>query len=198
MSFAVKSVNDTSTRVGDVVTPEASGIYVDTFADDTIGIAVIASHQQRNNGVNGAVVNGWYTRPGDDIMPNGSTDAKLADDENQINRPTTAGSNYSLPQSMAYNIAEYRSKRTNGQLVLQMAPSDNTSFTLDYIRSEFDLERSYSDLSAWFSNTAAVSQSSEWSDGPISSPIYYSEVVDNADFAMGTGCLLYTSPSPRD
>ena len=187
MSFAVKSVNDTSTRVGDVVTPEASGIYVDTFADDTIGIAVIASHQQRNNGVNGAVVNGWYTRPGDDIMPNGSRDAKLADDENQINRPTTAGSNYSLPQSMAYNIAEYRSKRTNGQLVLQMAPSDNTSITLDYIRSEFDLERSYSDLSAWFSNTAAVSQSSEWSDGPISSPIYYSEVVDNADFAMGTG-----------
>ena len=137
--------------------------------------------------MNGAVVNGWYTRPGDDIMPNGSRDAKLADDENQINRPTTAGSNYSLPQSMAYNIAEYRSKRTNGQLVLQMAPSDNTSITLDYIRSEFDLERSYSDLSAWFSNTAAVSQSSEWSDGPISSPIYYSEVVDNADFAMGTG-----------
>ena len=45
------------------------------------------------------------------------------------------------------------------QLVLQMAPSDNTSITLDYIRSEFDLERSYSDLSAWFSNTAAVSQS---------------------------------------
>ena len=28
MSFAVKSVNDTSTRVGDVVTPEASGISV--------------------------------------------------------------------------------------------------------------------------------------------------------------------------
>ena len=137
--------------------------------------------------MNGAVVNGWYTRPGDDIMPNGSSDPKVADDENQIDRPTTAGSNYSLPQSMAYNIAEYRSKRTNGQLVLQMAPSDNTSVTLDYIRSEFELERSYSDLSAWFSNTAAVSQSSQWSDGPISSPIYYSEVVDNADFAMGTG-----------
>ena len=142
MSFGIKSVNDTSTRVGDEYTPEASGIYMDKFADDTIGIAVIASHQERNNGVNGSVVNGWYTRPGDDIMPNGSRDPKVADDENQIDRPTTAGSNYSLPQSMAYNIAEYRSKRTNGQLVLQMAPSDNTSVTLDYIRSEFELELS--------------------------------------------------------
>ena len=88
---------------------------------------------------------------------------------------------------MAYNIAEYRSERTNGQIVLQMAPSDSLTMTMDFIRSEFDLERSYSDMSAWFSNTAALSQTSEWSDGPISSPIFYSERVNNADFAMGTG-----------
>lgn len=187
MSFGIKAVNDTSTRVGDEYTPEFSGIYMDTFADDTIGIAIIASRQERNNGVNGASVGGWYTRPGDDIMPNGSKDAKLATDENQVNRPTTADSNYSLPQSMAYNIAEYRSERTNNQVVLQMAPSDSVTMTMDYIQSEFDLERSYSDMSAWFSNTAAVSQSSEWSAGPISSPVFYSEVVDDADFAMGTG-----------
>ena len=89
----------------------------------------------------------------------------------------TADSNYSLPQSMAYNIAEYRSKRTNGQVVIQMAPSDSVTMTLDYIQSEMDLDRSYSDLSAWFSNTAAISQSSEWTDGPIAAPIYYQETV---------------------
>ncbi|MDG0970307.1 MAG: TonB-dependent receptor [Porticoccaceae bacterium] len=186
-SISLKSVNDTSTRVGDEYTPEFSGIYMDTFADGTIGLAVIASRQERNNGVNAASTGGWYTRPGDDIMPNGSKDPKLATDENQVNRPTTADTNYSLPQSMAYNIAEYRSERTNGQVVLQMAPSDSVTMTLDYIRSEYDLERSYSDLSAWFSNTAAVSQTSQWTDGPISSPVFYSEVVNNADFAMGTG-----------
>jgi TonB-dependent receptor len=180
-SVSVKTVNDTSTRVGDEYTPEFSGIYMDTFADDTIGIAVIASRQERNNGVNGASVGGYYTRAGD------GADQKLATDDNQVNRPLTADANYSLPQSMAYNIAEYRSERTNGQIVLQMAPSDSLTMTMDYIRSEFDLERSYSDMSAWFSNTAALSQSSEWSDGPISSPIFYSERVNNADFAMGTG-----------
>ena len=180
-SLSVKTVNDTSTRVGDEYTPEFSGIYMDTFADETIGIAVIASRQERNNGVNAASVGGYYTRSGD------GADQKLATDENQVNRPLTADANYSLPQSMAYNIAEYRSERTNGQIVLQMAPSDSLTMTMDFIRSEFDLERSYSDMSAWFSNTAALSQTSEWSDGPISSPIFYSERVNNADFAMGTG-----------
>tara|TARA_B110001450_G_scaffold85110_1_gene80969 strand:- start:85 stop:3111 length:3027 start_codon:yes stop_codon:yes gene_type:complete len=199
-SVSAKAVNDTSTRVGDEYTPEFSGIYMDTFADDTIGIAVIASRQERNNGVNAAVVNGWFTRPGNDceLASSGVEPEdwpKLPCDlatgvpnaENQINRPLTADSNYSLPQSMAYNVAEYRSERTNGQVVLQMAPSDSVTMTMDYIRSEFDLERSYSDMSAWFSNRTALSQSSEWTDGSIATPIFYSERVNNADFAMGTG-----------
>ncbi|MCH9693539.1 MAG: TonB-dependent receptor [Gammaproteobacteria bacterium] len=187
-SLAGKTVYDTSTRAGDVVTPEFSGIYLGHFMDDTVGIAVTASHQTRNNGVNAASTGGWYTRPGDDLLPGAVTaDPRVVNDANQINRPQTAGETYSIPQSMAYNIAEFESERTNAQIVLQWAPTDNITATLDYIRSEFELERSYSDLSAWFSNTAAVSQSSEWTDGPIASPIYYSEVVNNADFAMGTG-----------
>jgi len=186
-SLAAKTVYDTSTRAGDEITPEFSGIYLGHFMDDTVGIAITASHQIRNNGVNAASVGGWFTRPGDDVLPDGSTQSRLANDANQINRPQTADESYSLPQSMAYNISEFESERTNAQLVLQWAPTDNITTTVDYIRSEFDLERSYSDLSAWFSNTAAVSQASEWTDGPIASPVYYSEVVDNADFAMGTG-----------
>ncbi len=187
-SLAAKTVYDTSTRTGDEVTPEFSGIYLGRFMDDRVGIAVTASHQTRNNGVNAASVGGWYTRPGDDLLPGAtSPDRRLANDANQINRPQTADETYSLPQSMAYNIAEFESERTNAQLVLQFAPTDTVTTTVDYIRSEFELDRRYSDLSAWFSNTAAVSQASEWTDGPIASPIYYSEVVNNADFAMGTG-----------
>lgn len=186
-SFAGKTVFDTSTRTGDDITPEFSGIYLGRFMDDTIGIAITASHQTRNNGVNAASTGGWYTRPGDDILPDGSFAPIVVNDANQINRPQSADESYSIPQSMAYNISEFESERTNAQIVLQWAPTENITTTLDYIRSEFDLERKYSDLSAWFSNTAAVSQASEWTDGPIASPIYYSEVLNNADFAMGTG-----------
>ena len=186
-SLAAKTVFDTSTRTGDDVTPEFSGIYLDRFMDDTVGIAITASHQVRNNGVNTAFVNGWYTRPGDDVLPDGTTQALVPNDANQINRPTSPNENYSIPQSMAYNIAEYKTERTNAQLVLQWAPTENITTTVDYIRSEFDLERSYSDLSAWFTNTAALSQTSSWTPDAISSPYIYTETLDNADFAMGTG-----------
>ncbi len=193
MSLAAKSVYDLSTRTGDDITPEFSGIYLNRFMDDTVGIAVVASHQVRNSGANAASIGGWYTRPGDDILPDGSTDIRVVNDENQINRPQTADATYSIPQSMAYNMSEFETERTNAQLVLQWAPTDDITTTVDYIRSEFDLERTYSDLSAWFSNTAALSQASSWTDGPIASPIYYTETNDNNDFAMGTGRDGYTN-----
>ena len=187
LSLAARAVMDTSTRTGDSVTPEISGIYLGRFMDDKIGIAVTASHQVRNNGVNSGQVNGWYTRPGDDVLPDGSVDVRVVNDANQINRPQTADESYSIPQAVAYNIAEFESERNNAQVVLQWAPREDVTVSVDYIRSEFELDRSYSDLSAWFSNTAALSQSSEWTNGPIASPIIYTETNDNNDFAMGTG-----------
>jgi TonB-dependent receptor len=186
-NLAAKAVADTSTRTGDSVTPEISGIYSGRFADDKFGIAITGSYQTRNNGVNTGQVNGWYTRPGDDMLPDGTIDPRVPNDENQVNRTTSPDENYSIPQSVAYNIAEYSQERKNGQVVLQWAPTENITATVDYLRSEYDLERSYSDLSAWFSNTAALSQSSEWDDNPISTPIIYTETNDFNDFAMGTG-----------
>jgi TonB-dependent receptor len=187
-SLAAKTVYDTSTRTGKDITPELSGIYLGRYFDDTIGIAITASHQVRNNGVNTAFVNGWYTRPGDDTLPDGTIEARVPVDENNVGRPTSPDENYSILQSMAYNIAEYETERTNAQVVLQWAPTENITTTVDYIRSEFDLERSYNDLSAWFSNTAALSQSSEWyTDRPIATPLIYTEENDFDDFAMGTG-----------
>ena len=129
LSIAAKAVADMSTRTGDSVTPEISGIYLGTFADDTVGIAITASHQVRNNGVNSAQVNGWYTRPGDDVLPDGSTDARVPNDANQINRPTSPDENYSIPQSVAYNMAEFETERTNAQLVLQWAATEDVTAT---------------------------------------------------------------------
>ena len=180
-NLAVKAVNDTSTREGDSITPEFSGIYMKRFNDDKFGIAIIASKQRRDNGVNSASTGGWFTQEGTSgsIVPN---------DVNQINRPTASGEFYSIPQSMAYNIAEFENDRVNSQVVLQWAATDAITTTLDYIRSEYTVERKYSDFSAWFSNTNALTQSSEWTmDGIHATPIYYTETLAYRDFAMGTG-----------
>jgi TonB-dependent receptor len=60
--FGVKGVVDTSADnlpdalQGDSVTPEVSGIYSNTFADDKFGVAISASYQERHLGFNQAAV----------------------------------------------------------------------------------------------------------------------------------------------
>ena len=179
-SFTAKMVNDTSTREGDEITPEFSAIYSNTFADDTIGIAITAVSQERNNGVNAVETTGWFTRAGDHSGAGG-----IPNDENQVNRSNSADEFYSIPQQIAYAINEYESKRTNGQLVLQWAPTETVTASVDFIHSELQLGHTMSDLSAWFSNSAAVSQSSLWNDGPQRSPLMYAETHNYADYAMG-------------
>ena len=180
VSMSAKMVNDTSTREGDEITPEFSGIYSNTFANDTIGIAITASSQKRNNSVNAAETSGWFTKPGDHSGADG-----IPNDDNQVNRPQSADEFYSIPRQIGYSVTEFETTRTNGQVVLQWAPSDTVTGTLDYVHSEFDLDRKMSDLSAWFDNASSVSQSSTWDDGSQRTPLIYSEVTNFRDFAMG-------------
>ena len=182
VSVSAKMVADTSTSDGKEITPEFSGIYTNTFADDTFGIAITGSSQVRNNGVHTVSSGGWFTQQGDYSGANG-----IPSNDSQVNRPTGADEFYSIPQAIAYNISEYETERTNGQLILQWAPSDRVTATVDYTQSEFTLERTYSDMSAWFSNSNAKSQTSVWTDGPQASPLVYSETHNNSDFAMGVG-----------
>ena len=181
-TFGAKMVMDTSTAEGDKVTPEFSGLYSETFADGTIGISLSATAQTRNNAVNTASVSGWHTMPGN--TDGGWTSVPMNAD--QVNRPTDAGANTSIPQATGYRVNEYESERVNGQLTLQWAPSETITATVDYTYSELELEHTYSDMSAWY-NLGNNTQSSIWDDGPVASPIMYSEASPNADFAMGIG-----------
>jgi len=180
-TFGAKMAMDTSTETGDDFTPEFSGLYSNTFADDTVGIALSFSSQERNNAVNIGSVGGYWT---ENPSGGGST---VPNNDLQVNRPTDTNSNLSVPQSAAYRLSEYVSERINGQLTLQWAPSDSVTMTLDYTYSEFDLDHTYSDLSAWFQRGNST-QSATFDDGLISSPLVYTEAYsENADFAMGTG-----------
>jgi TonB-dependent receptor len=181
-TFGAKMAMDTSTAEGDEITPEFSGLFSETFADGTIGIALSASAQRRNNAVNTATVSGWHTEKGD--TNGGWTSVPMNAD--QVNRPTAASANLSIPQATGYRVNEYESERVNGQLTLQWAPTESITATVDYTYSELDLEHTYSDMSAWY-NLGNNTQSSVWDDGPVASPIMYSEASGNSDFAMGIG-----------
>lgn len=193
-SFGAKAVADESNKrlptddKGKNVTPELSGIYSNTFADHTIGVALTGNYQERYLGVNTAgVTNGWHTFKGDEnnwgsIPQPGTTGAG-----NITNRPGP-NDTYQVPQNIDYSVNGVHRQRTNGQLTLQWQPASTFTSTMDYTYAQNKVDTKFSDLSSWFSFGPSTSS---WTNGPVSGPTFYSETIDGinapADIAMGGG-----------
>ena len=190
-SVGVKGVHDTSNGnlPGDVkssssTTPEVSGLYSNTFANNTFGVALTGSYQERNLGYNTAAVsNGWKgpylgSSTAGPLPQPGTPGAALI-----TNRP---GPNelYSLPQNLNYNFNGVQRQRTNAQLTLQYKPVDTLVTTLDYTYSENKIQTKRNDISAWFNQGDSKSS---WTTGPVNSPLSYTEFLPGGtgDIAMG-------------
>ncbi len=174
-----KAVHDTSTEDGSSITPELSGIYSNTFNDDTFGISLTGSYQERDNGVNQANVFGWRTFPGEQDGGWGT----VPFNSSQVNRPN-AGDIYSVPQQVGYQAEEFQRERINGQLTLQWMPSDNVRTTVDYTYSEVDVNRTFNEYSAWFN---FGEQSTEFDGAGIATPVVYTEQLTGQDFTLKAG-----------
>ena len=179
-SFGVKGVIDTSADnlpnnlQGDSVTPEISGIFSDTFADDKFGIAVSASYQKRDFGFNQAAVgNGWRPFAGDENNWGTIAQPGTPGAANITNRPDPTDT-YSVPQNLGYSFNSVQRERVNGQLALQWAPVDNVVATLDYTYSQNKVANQRNELSVWFNFGPSVSS---WTDGPVAAPLSYSELA---------------------
>ncbi|WP_166109195.1 TonB-dependent receptor [Pseudoalteromonas sp. Z9A5] len=128
---SAKALYDTSNEAGDDVTPEVSAMYSNTFKDETFGIGFSFSHQRRDFQKQSANIQGWQanvdlpTLDQSDFIDNRSVDAD--------GNPT---GNYYLPKDMNYSIEDLQRERTNGQVTLQYAPTDNFVATVDYTASE--------------------------------------------------------------
>jgi len=194
-SIGIKGVHDTSAsnlpddvKRGDKVTPEVSGIYSTASADGKFGIAISGSYQERNLGYNQAAVPGGWRGP---IRANDSgawgniPQANTPGGANIVNRPS-GDTIYSVPQNLNYSMSGVQRQRTNGQLVLQYAPSKALTTTLDYTYSENKIQTRRQDMSAWFNFGPSTSA---WGDpvGGVAPPLVYSETIDPAtsDIAMG-------------
>lgn len=188
-ALSASGVYDESTTSSASWTPEISALFSNTFADDRIGVALTAVRQDRESGAATANVGGWRTFTGETdncwcgLGPSEWGGIPPEGDPNQVNRPG-AGDLYSVPQAIGYELASYDRVRTNGQLTLQFRPVDSVTATLDYTYSEFELDRTYNNLSAWFNFGG---QETEWTDGPQASPIEYTENSSGSDFSMGAG-----------
>ncbi len=127
-SFMAKGIYDSSNEKGDDVTPELATVISDTFFDDKFGVALSLSHQERDFQRQQANIQGWQANV---ALPN-----NLAADKIKDARPTDASGkkvgNYFFPKDMNYSIEDFERERSNGQLTLQFAPTDNFTATVDY------------------------------------------------------------------
>src|SRR5712671_910327 len=58
-TFQAKATDDTSSKVGNKVTPEFSGLFSDTFFDERVGFLVNGSYSKRNSQEQNANIDGW-------------------------------------------------------------------------------------------------------------------------------------------
>ncbi len=201
-SIGVKGVYDESS-VDSELTPEISGIYTDTFADGTFGVAVTASYQERKGGSAAAQIGtGWRSFPGSVVQDWGGQETVdwewggIDFNGNHRNQPA-ADDIYSTPQQMGYVFTEFERKRTNGQLTLQYAPSEQLTTTLDYTYSENEIASTYNDVGGWFNFGGQSTIFTDNESPAVQTPLLYSEDLTNGDLPMGVGeqAALYENNS---
>jgi TonB-dependent receptor len=170
-SLSARGVIDTSQNGGKDVTPEVSGIFSDTFADDRIGVLVLGSYQERHFSANQANIgfrdgylgseNNWgsLAQPGDPRATNIQ------------NRPT-GNDVYQVPQNGGYDVVNGKRQRINGQAVLQFRPVDGLTATIDYTYSRNRVDIRDNSVGIWYNHNDT---SSSWTNGPVAGPNFYSE-----------------------
>jgi TonB-dependent receptor len=206
-SVGIKGVYDTSNnnlpgadKAKSSWAPEVSGIYSTIFGNGMFGLAVSGSYQERNLGVNqAAVTNGWLGPfkigdTGSGAIPQPGTAGYAG-----VTNPPGANDIYLTPQNISYFMRGSQRQRTNGQLTLQFRPNKDLTTTLDYTYSQNKIQTKYHELSAWFNHDTSVPrnangvqigppvQSSVFTNGPVATPVFYQERVQNQDIAMNGG-----------
>ncbi len=195
---SAKGVHDPGTRNGNSANPEISGLFSQTFKNDTIGVALSLSSQKRDGGTQSVTTQNFMGRTfvTQDDIDNSSSAAEWGSiavgDPSAVGFPSEVTDGiYAIPTNIQYNLDDFRRERVNGQLTLQWRPTDTVTGTLDYTYAENQINTQHQDLSAWF-DPGCSTRESEWvQEGNIWSPTKYTQVGCAADNLQGVG--LYAS-----
>ena len=130
---SIKGVYDENSEEA---TPQVSGLISNTFNDDTFGVLLAVSHQERETRLNQAQMDGWLENVG---VPN------------PVSRDGTpwTGTIFS-PRNYDHKVTFEERTRTNANLVFQYAASDDIVVTADLLYSDFDVKTDATSYGHWF------------------------------------------------
>lgn len=129
----VGSVKAMYESLSEETSPSGSVLITNTFLDEKLGVLVAVSQQERKVQVNQINTGGWL---GGQTISN--------------RRDGVLATNVYIPRNWDQIIDEQDRKRTNASLVLQYAPSEDITITLDGLMSKFDVDSQVTDLASWF------------------------------------------------
>lgn len=146
-NVGAKAVADTTNRVGDDITPELSGLFSFANDDKTFGVSLSASYQKRDSGSAQATVNNWNIESWGDAKHN--ADNGPIRETAIIQNAPAQGQLYGIPNDIRYAFSDFERERINAQGVLQFAPSDSMTLTLDYTFAQNDIKEDRGEQTVW-------------------------------------------------
>ncbi|GEA07436.1 TonB-dependent receptor [Alteromonas sp. KUL42] len=141
---AVASVKGMYEDISEETTPQMSGLITNTFADGKLGVLAAASFQQRKLQTN--MLETRYWRPGVSITDRSELDNPAYADNAQFN-------GVYIPQNFDQIVDLVDRERTSGNLVVQYAPNDDMTLTLDGLYSKFEVDSDAHSVGHWFSDS---------------------------------------------
>ncbi|MGH8061674.1 MAG: TonB-dependent receptor [Pseudoxanthomonas sp.] len=172
-SAGAKLVSDQSQPFDNDLTPELSGIFSFTNADKTFGVGLSASKQKRKGGSVQATENYWNVQPWTGTMPGNPT---------VVNAPAV-GELYARPNDLRYAFSEFERERVNAQAVVQFAPIDSLTLTLDYTYSTNEITENRGEQSMWLQNSQYTNVEFD-TGGAVATPVYIREIAGTKDFGL--------------
>ena len=139
-AYSIKGVYDENSEEK---SPQFSGLVSNVFADGKFGALFSFAHQERDTRRNQASIDGWIANTAINSAREGT-----------FNRLTDSPTgNTFVPRNYDQRVTIEERTRTGGTMVLQFAPRDSLSLTLDYLYSEFDVQSVASSLGHWFTSS---------------------------------------------
>ena len=168
-SIGAKAMKDYS---GDGVTPELSGVANWSNDDNTFGVAVFGSYQERDSGSRHMSVENYQLYNWDSTSPG---TFGLVDGANVTNAPAE-GQLVAMPSNLGLGVNEDNRERMNGMVTLQFAPSETLTLTADATYASNEINSTSVVDGIWF---ARQFTDMEFDGNPVvATPIRFTEDID--------------------
>lgn len=178
---AVASVKALHEDLAGETTPQLFGMVSNTFNDNTLGVLVSISHQQRKNRINKILTDGY-------LVLNRDAMTNIADD--LADQGYSADEQFFFPQNLNISPVYEDRERTTFNTTLQYQPSEDLEFTLDGMYSDFEVKSKTSNVGVYF--TPTLISAATFDENNVATSVTENRNADTTEATLHRPSKLYS------